>query len=84
MFDAVSLFTSASLKTAKTIVANRVGDDCTLGDRASLTVPELIEALDICLQSWFSVYNDVIYKQIVGCPKGSPLSPIIANMFMED
>ena len=54
-FDVVSLFTSVPLKTAKTIVSNRVGDDCTLRRRTSLTVPELIEALDICLQSAFCV-----------------------------
>ena len=43
-FDVVSLFTSVLLKTANTIVANRVGDDCILGGRTSLTVSELIEA----------------------------------------
>ena len=83
-FDVVSLFTSVPLITAKTIVANRVGDDCTWGERTSLAMPEIVEALDICLQSSFFVYNDVIYKQIFGCPMGSPLSPIIANMVMEE
>ena len=50
-FDVVSLFTLVPHKTAKTIVANRVGDDCTLGGRTSFTVPELMETLDIYLQS---------------------------------
>ena len=80
----VKLFTSVPLKTAKTIVADRVGDDCTLGERTSLAVPELMEALDICLESSFFVYNDVIYKQIFDCPMGSSLSPIIADMVMEE
>ena len=84
-FDVVSLFTLVSLKTAKTIMAKRVGDDCTLGESTSLAVRQLMEALDICLQSSFFVYNDVIYKQIFGCPLGSPLSPItIANTVMEE
>ena len=83
-FDVVSIFTSVPRKTAKTIVANRVGDDFTLGERTSLAVPELMEALNICLQSSFFVYNDFIYKQIFGCPMGTPLSPIIANMVMKE
>ena len=53
LFDLVSLFTLVPLKTVKIIVANRVGDDCILGERTSLAVPELMEALDICLQSSF-------------------------------
>ena len=52
-FDVISLFTSVPLETAKTIVANRVGDDCTLGERTSLAMLEIMEALDICLQSSF-------------------------------
>ena len=65
-------------------MANRVGDDCTLRERTSLIVPEIMEALDICLQSSFFVYNDVIYKQIYGCPMGSPLSSMISNMVMKE
>ena len=30
------------------------------------------------------MFNDVIYKQIFGCPMGSPLLPIVANMAMEE
>ena len=65
-------------------MANRVGDDCTLGERTTFAVPEIMVALDICLQSSFFVYNDVIYKQIFGCPMGSSLSRIIANLVMEE
>ena len=83
LLDVVSSFTLVSLKTAKTIAANRVGDDRILGGRTSLAVPGHMEALDICLQSSIFVYNDVIYKQIFGCPMGSPLSPIIANRVIE-
>ena len=65
-------------------MVNRVGDDCTLGERTCLAVPEIMEELDNCLQSSFFVYNDVIYKQIFGCPMGSPLSPVTSNMVMEE
>ena len=65
-------------------MADRVGDDCTLGDRTSLTVAEHMEALNICLPSSFFVFNDIIHKQVSGCSLGSSLSPIIANMVMEE
>ena len=78
-----SLFTSVPIETAKTIVADRVGDDCTLGSRKSLTVPELIEVLDICLQSFFG-WNEAINKQIFSCPMGFSLSSITSNMVMEE
>ena len=83
LFDVVSLFTLVSSETIKTIVANRVGDDYTLGGRTSLTVLELMEALDICLQSSF-LYSGVIYKEIFNCSMGSPMPPIVVvNMVME-
>ena len=83
-FDVVSLFTSIPLETANTIAANRVGDDCTFGERTSLAVLEIMKALDMCSQLSFFVCSDVIYKQIFGCPTGSPLSPTIANMVLEE
>ena len=30
------------------------------------------------------MFNDKIYKQIHGCAMGSPVSPVVANLCMED
>ena len=38
LFDVVSLFTLVPPETTKTIVANRVGDDCTLGERTRTNI----------------------------------------------
>ena len=83
-FDVVSLFTSIPLETARAIVLNRLSNDCTLEDRTNLTITELTEALDICLTSTYFTYNNKCYEQIFGTPMGSSLSPVIANMVMED
>ena len=47
-FDVASLFTSIPLETARAIVLDRLSNDCT-EDRTNLTITELTEALDICL-----------------------------------
>ena len=85
-FDVVSLFTSIPLETARAIVLDRLSNDCTLEDRTNLTITELTEALDICLTSTYFTYtgNNKCYEQIFGTPMGSSLSPVIANMVMED
>ena len=83
-FDVTNLFTSVPLDMARQIVLERVGNDTTLEDRTQLTTIDVIEALDICLQSSYLQYNKTIYKQTFGTPMGSPLSPIIAYMVMED
>ena len=30
------------------------------------------------------MFNDKVYKQIHGCAMGSPVSPVVANLCMED
>lgn len=45
---------------------------------------EFILALRFILNSTFFTFNDTIYQQTYGTPMGSPLSPIIADIVMQD
>jgi len=65
-------------------VFDSLSNDSHLDDRTTLTIAEIMEALDICFSATFFVYQDVIYNQIFGTPMGYPLSPVIANMVMEE
>ena len=41
-------------------------------------------AISIILKSTFFKFNDEIYEQIFGLPMGSPLSPILADVVIQD
>ena len=62
---------------------HRLGSDSHLEDRTTLSVPELMKALDICFSSTYFIFQKTIYQQIFGTPMGLRLSPIIANVVME-
>ncbi len=46
--------------------------------------PLLISLLDFTLSNSFFTYKNTTYKQIHGCAMGSPVSPVIANLYMEE
>jgi len=80
-FDVVSLFTNVPLDLAIESVEKRWEHI----ERSTRMVKEdFIEAIKFVLSSTFFTFNDKLYKQTFGVPMGSPLSPIIANMVMQD
>ncbi|KAG8444735.1 hypothetical protein GDO86_009779 [Hymenochirus boettgeri] len=40
--------------------------------------------LDLCLNTTYSKYREKFYMQKHGCAMGSPVSPIVANLYMEE
>ena len=42
-----------------------------------------LELLGFCLNNTYYVFQDTFYEQTKGAAMGSPISPIIANIFME-
>ena len=43
----------------------------------------LLDLLEFCLSTTYFTFRDDYYKQVHGCAMGSPVSPIMANIFME-
>ena len=41
-------------------------------------------AFQFTLSNNYFVFNDRIYKQVHGCAMGSPVSPVVANLCMEE
>ena len=82
-YDVTSLFTSVSIKPALDIIQQRLTEDHDLQNRTSLTIQQIISLLEFCLSSTSFMFQGQFYQQMEGAAMGSPLSPIIANIFME-
>lgn len=62
---------------------SKLESDITLTDRAQLNVDDVIRFLNFVISNSFLMYNNPTYKQTHGLAMGSPLSAIVANLFME-
>lgn len=70
-FDVVSLFTKIPITEALELI------------KSKLNVPaDFITLTEHCLKNTYFQFEGQIYKQILGAPMGSPLSPVIANIYM--
>jgi len=82
-FDVVSLFTKVPIDEAIEVVVMRLKDDDTLVERTSIPADDICSLASLCLKSTFFQFEDQLYEQIEGAAMGLPLSPIIANIYME-
>ena len=79
-FDVKSLFTSIPVDLALTIVNERLQKDQDLAERTNMSTSNIMRLLD---HNYFK-RNNIHYKQIFGCAMGSPISPVIADLGMEE
>ena len=83
-YDVTSLFTSVPIDPALNIIRDLLEKYEKLNDRTVLSVQNIIELLGFCLHNTYFSFQNKFYEQIEGVAKGSPDSPIVANLFMED
>ena len=82
-FDVTALFTSTPVQKSLEIIFETLTQDDTLPSRTNLTAAQVRDLLAVCLHTTYFVHDGVIYSQIEGAAMGSPVSPIVANLFME-
>ena len=70
-FDIKSLYIDIPIDEAMEVIHKITNSDTT-------------RLIEICLKSTFFSFKDEIYEQMCGVAMGYPLSPITANLFMED
>ena len=82
--DVISLFTSVPIDPALNIIMDLLEKDDKLNDRTVFSFQNIIELLGFCLHNTNLSFQNKFYEQIEGAAMGSPVSLIVANLFMED
>ena len=79
-FDVKSLFTNVPLETTIDIILRRISTNHEL--TTSLTKKEVKELLLLCTKNVHFTFNVQIYVQVDGVTMGSPLAPLLADIFI--
>ena len=64
-------------------VREHLEKDDTLENRTTLNPDQICQLLDLCLNTTYFQFNGKFYRQKHGCAMGSPVSPIVANLYVE-
>jgi len=79
--DVISLFTNIPIDSAINSITDRwdfISTSC------NIPKDEFLRAVRFVLESTYFSFDNQIYKQNFGTPMGSPLSPMIADIVMQD
>ena len=79
-FDVTNLFTNIPLNFTINIILDKIYKEKLI--KTTLKRDELRKLLELCTKEMHFSFNDVIYKQVDGVAMGSPLGPVLANVFM--
>ena len=83
-YDVSALFTSIPIEPAINIIKKHLEEDKELHNRTSMTVRHISCLLEFCLKNTYFSFQGRFYEQTEGAGMGSPIRPIVANLFMED
>ena len=83
-FDVKSLFTKVPIDLSLQIIRRRLAQDPNLEQRTPLDVSTIADLTELCLRTTYFLYSDEFFEQKEGAAMGSPLSPVVANIFMEE
>ena len=81
-FDVESLFTNVPIEGTVQAALRKLECDPTLAERTTLTPAQIADLLEFVLRSTYFQYNASIYEQREDAATGSPVSAVIANLYM--
>ena len=82
-YDVTILFTAVPVDPALNFIQDLLEPDTSFQDRTELSVQNIIELLEFCLHNTYLSYQNKFYEQVEVVVLGSPVSPIVANVYMK-
>ena len=82
-YDVSALFTSVPVDPALGVINDLLENDPILKDRIVVPIKDIILLLVICLKNMYFSFQDHFHEQVKGAAMGSPVSPIVANLYVE-
>ena len=83
-YNVKALFTSVPITPALDVIEKLLKEDPGLQSRTSMSTQHVMDLLEFCLRSTFFTFRGKFYEQVEGAAMGSPISPIVANLYMEN
>ena len=83
-FDVKNLFTQVPVEDALIIIKDRLEHDESLSERTAMTLQQVCSLTELCLKSTYFRYGDQFFEQTEGTAMGSPVSLVVAGVFMEE
>ena len=82
-FDVTALYTSIPVTDALEIIKRILEQDTGLPRRSTWSSENIQKLLEFCLVNTYFLFNGQFFEQTKGAAMGSPVSPIVANIYME-
>ena len=80
-YDVSALFTSVPVPSALDMVKNKLEQYADLPNRTNISAGNITDLLEFCLSNTYFIFQEVFYEQTKGAAMGSPVSPIVDNIF---
>ena len=82
-FDVSTLFTSIPVPVALQVINSKISTCTNFTNVCNIPTEKFIKLLESTLTNCIFCFNMKFYKQLQGAAMGSPVSPVIANIYME-
>ena len=82
-YDVSALFTSVPIDPAHNIIKDLLDKDTTPRKELLWKLETLSSYWKFCLKNTYFSFQGQFYEQVEGAAMGSPVSPIVANLYME-